>query len=139
MLSVALAGPLHAQPIDLLATPGSAMLPEPNMVDFEDGLVEYAGAIELVVAPRNTNKTWFLFVRTDDLDLGGYGKPIDDLVWRIRDGSWNAVDSSYEFVESGTGNGSVFVEIALFLRWDRDLPDIYGGDLVFHVSHSATP
>lgn len=136
-LLAGIAGPAPAQPIDMIASPGAAGLPPPVTADFEVGRVEYAGTVELVVRPKNSNKTWYLYVRTDDADLGGYGKPVDDLLWRVDGaGPWRSVDAVEQLVATGKDDDSVLLDVAMALDWSLDVPDTYAGDLVFRVTHN---
>ncbi|MBW3660720.1 MAG: hypothetical protein KY397_03700 [Gemmatimonadetes bacterium] len=109
-------------------------------MDFEFGRVEYVGTIELVVDAKNPILTWYTYVHTDDVDLGGYGKPVSDLLWRVQGTStWTSVEGSERLVASGAGDASVFLELAVALRWADDVPGTYAGDLVFRTTHVALP
>jgi len=109
--------------------PGVVELPAPGFLDFERGFVE-RGDVTVDVGGLCIAR---LAVRSRDSDLGGYGKPLEDLEWRSseRDGfrpigtGW-AVASDWHF-----GGFAVDTDWRMALRWRDDLPDRYGAGLEF--------
>lgn len=117
----------------ILAIPTQVGLPVPGVADYEMGHVQYQGTVELsIVIPGN--QSWIVFVRSDDPDLGGYGKPVGDLLVR-RNGvpTWMSASNVEQVLATGNGSQFVQVDVAIALAWSADPPDVYGGTLVFRV------
>lgn len=131
-------GSSYAQQLNVTAVPTAITLPDPGAMDFEFGQVESLGTIEIIVDTKRADAQWYLFVHSQNVDLGGYGKPTSDLLWRV-DGDWLPVSASETLVASGTGVQSVFVELAMALSWTDDVPGTYAGDLEFRIHKNNNP
>lgn len=140
LLSLVLVGAADAQKVDVVAIPTALTLPVPSAMDFEFGLVESLDRVEIVVDTAKPLDDWFVFVHSDDPSLGGYGKPISDLLWRVQGASsWNPIGASEAMVANGQGDTSIFVEVAIALSLSEDPPGLYAGDLVFRIDKSNSP
>lgn len=126
-------GPAAAQKLQVDAVPALARFATPTAGDFSAGGVDYV-AVDLVVSTHKPKDRWTLYVHSDDLDLGGYGKPLGDLMWRVSGASaWIPVGTSEQVVGSGQGGDTVAVELRTALDWAADAPDDYGAILVFRI------
>lgn len=117
----------------VVAVPTAVALPTPGIVQFQAGRVQYQGTVQLQIRVPS-NRIWTLFVRSTDPDLGGYGKPIGDLLWR-RSGlsPWTGVTANEVVVATGTGDATVLVEVAVAIAEANDPPGNYDGSLLFRV------
>lgn len=131
-------GSVSAQQLIVTAVPTTITFPDPGAMDFEFGQVESLGSLEIIVDAKRANAQWYLFVHSENVDLGEYGKPTSDLLWRV-DGDWLPVSASEMLVASGTGDQSVFVELAMALSWTDDVPGTYAGELEFRIHQSNNP
>ena len=106
--------------------------PAPGLTEFDAGYVD-APALFATVRPRpNQAGAWELRVQAEAPDMGGYGKPVSDILWR-RDGSttWRELTPTAQTVIQGTGPRDVTVFFRLRLDYARDAPDGYSADLSF--------
>lgn len=123
-------GPGGALSLDL--SPTSFSFPSPGVSEFNGGWVYYSSVTVTVDAPGSI--PWDLLVRSLDPDLGGYGKPVDDLQWQVDGtGTWQSLSTAEQTVYSGSGTQSVLIHFRLRLAYARDAPDTYGADLAFSV------
>jgi len=112
--------------------PRVVAFPLPSLADFEVGWV-LADPMTVRVIPRGKAfRGWELCIRSDDPDMGGYGKPISDLEWRIGGtGAWQPLTSGNQLVAAGYSNETVSVELRARLDWERDVPDTYSAAVTF--------
>jgi hypothetical protein len=119
----------------LRVQPQLVAFPIPTLADFETGWIASA-PVSIRVRPRgNANFAWALCVRSDDPDMGGYGKPISDLEWRAAGQSaWQAMNGSNQLISTGYKGDDVDVELRVRLDFDRDVPDTYSAVVVFETA-----
>lgn len=107
--------------------------PMPGITDFDAGWVDATG-ITAQVDDRGGPDTWELRLRADMPDMGGYGKPVGDILFRPEGSStWTALSTTDQVIAQGSGNGNVTVYFRLRLDYATDLPDNYTADLTFYV------
>lgn len=106
-------------------------LPTPGVLDFDAGWVEYPGMI-VFVDSRPPRESWELRIRAGGPDMGGYGKPLDDILWRT-DASmtWAPLTTADQVVLQGQGDREVTVYFRVLLGWDVDVPGTYAVDVTF--------
>ncbi|MFO7587906.1 MAG: hypothetical protein R6X22_07500 [Gemmatimonadota bacterium] len=116
----------------LIVQPRLVVFPVPGIAEFETGWV-LADPMSIRVIPRGGgSRGWELCVRSDDPDLGGYGKPISDLEWRLAgQAAWQPISAWNQPVASGFANEIVSVELRARLDWERDAPDTYSAVITF--------
>ena len=119
----------------LSVQPQLVAFPIPSLADFETGWIASA-PVAIRVRPRgNANFAWALCIRSDDPDMGGYGKPISDLEWRAAGQSaWQAMNGANQLVSTGYKGDEVDVELRIRLDFDRDVPDTYSAVVVFETA-----
>lgn len=106
--------------------------PMPGISDFDAGWVEYSGIVVSVEPRKKQTGPWQLLVRTDDPDMGGYGKPVADILWRPAGSTtWTPLTNTDQIVVQGTGQQSVTVSFRLLLDYATDIPATYSLNLVF--------
>lgn len=112
-------------------TPTAAAFPTPTSMDFDGGYVD-AAPLDVDVTSRPRQRTWDLYIRSTDPDMGGYGKPVSDILWRL-DGmsTWVALDAIDQVVVSGQGDQTVRVHFRVRLDWASDVPGDYFTGLTF--------
>lgn len=133
-LCVALLLPACVRAQGLLAAtvaPGRVAFPDPGVREFDGGSVRLEG-VEVDVRVSGS-RPWVLTVRSENPDLGGYGKPLSDLQWRLPGGDWRPVSTGREVVEVGAGSRRVRLDLRALLSWDRDRPGSYDAGLTFEV------
>jgi hypothetical protein len=120
----------------LQVRPQLVAFPVPTLADFETGWISTA-PVSIRVRPRgNANFGWALCIRSDDPDMGGYGKPISDLEWRPAGQSvWQSMTGTNQLLFTGYKGEDVDVEIRVRLDFDRDVPDTYSAVVVFETAH----
>jgi len=108
--------------------------PTPGIADFDMGWVD-ASSLVVSVEPRgNQQGPWELRIRTDDVDMGGYGKPVTDILWRPAGSTtWTPLTNTDQAVAQGTGNQNVTVYLRLVLDYGFDLPNTYSADVTFYA------
>lgn len=119
-------------PAALSVAPADVAFPTPADADFVVGWVDHGG-VSVTVEPRNRNRAnWQLFLQASAADMGGYGKPVQDL--RVRaDGSstWVALSTTPILVAEGTGVTTVTVHFRVLLDLKRDDPGSYSVPLEY--------
>lgn len=99
-------------------------------IDFDAGYIDAPSMVVSIRPRRNQSGPWELRIQSEAPDMGGYGKPAGDILWR-RAGSttWHSLATTPQVVLQGTG----FEEVTLFFRlrldYARDLPDSYSADM----------
>jgi hypothetical protein len=119
----------------LRVQPQLVVFPIPTLADFETGWIASA-PVSIRVRPRGkANFGWALCVRSDDPDMGGYGKPISDLEWRAAGQSaWQAMNGANQLISTGYKGDDVDVELRVRLDFNRDVPDTYSAVVVFETA-----
>lgn len=116
--------------LSLAVNPTDVIFSEPGITEFMDGWAYFSTVTITVDGPPPAG--WNLFLRSDDPDLGGYGKPVDDLLWRLDGtGTWNALSTDDQMVVSGTGPTDVDIHLRVRLAWSLDEPAQYGAGMTF--------
>ena len=111
--------------------PDPVVFPNPTGMDFFVGWV-MSGTVTVRVNPRGRTKSWTLCLASDDLNMGGYGKPVSDLEWQVEGaGGWTPVDLANQVVLQGAGRSSVSLRFRALLFADRDAPGSYDAVLRF--------
>lgn len=118
--------------IDLSVTPSRVAFPTPGVRDFDRGSVRAQGVTVSVEARGSV--AWVLTIRSEDPDLGGYGKPLGDLQWRQPDDGWQPMAVGEEVVALGSGPRQIQVDFRTLLAWERDAPDTYGAEITLRLS-----
>lgn len=113
-------------------SPSRVSFPTPGVEDFERGGVRVEG-VTVDVETRGF-AFWILTIRSDDPDLGGYGKPIGDLQWRQPGDAWQPMATSEEVVAFGFTSRQIDLDFRTLLRWEEDSPDSYGAGIDLQVS-----
>ncbi len=123
-----------AQPggFGLTVQPGSIGFSPPGPSDYEAAWVEFS-ALHLSVTPNfGGSKDWTLCLRSQDLDMGGYGKPITDLQWHLDgDPTWLPLGTADQPVFLGRKKQDVVLHFRVLLTWAADIPGDYGALLAF--------
>lgn len=111
-------------------TPHSISFPTPAAADFLAGYVS-APAITVTYGNRHsTTLTYSLSLQSLAPTLGGYGKPLSDLQFRVGgSGSWQPVTSTGQVISTGTGQTTVTVYFRMLLHWATDVAGSYGTTL----------
>ncbi len=121
-------------PASVTLAPADVVFPSPTDVDFDGGWVDHGG-ISVTVEPKNKRRqNWQLFVQTSAADMGGYGKPVQDILVRAEGGSWTPLGTTGALVAEGTGLTTVTLFFRLLLDWTRDEPGVYS----VPIEYSAT-
>ncbi|MGK7312781.1 MAG: hypothetical protein ACN0LA_11140 [Candidatus Longimicrobiales bacterium M2_2A_002] len=102
----------------------------PRYIDFDAGYIEAAGMVVSVRPRRNQSGPWELRIQSETPDMGGYGKPVGDILWR-RAGSttWNPLATTSQVILQGTGPREVTLFFRLRLDYALDPPDSYSADM----------
>ncbi len=119
----------------LRVQPQLVAFPIPTLADFETGWIASA-PVSIRVRPRgNANFGWALCIRSDDPDMGGYGKPITDLEWRpAGQSAWQTMTGTNQLMFTGYKGEDVDVELRVRLDFNRDVPDTYSAVVVFETA-----
>ena len=106
--------------------PADILFPAPSELDFEVGWVDHGG-VAITVEPRNRNRpNWQLFVQAAAADMGGYGKPVGDILVRVQgSSSWVPLTTTAQLVAEGSGTATVTLYYRLALDWSTDAPGTY--------------
>ena len=117
----------------LVIQPAAIAFSQPGVVDFEAGWIEFSQNVRVRVRPNLPGGSrWTLCLRSDDPDLGGYGKVVSDLEWRLnKDPGWRPLDTVDQAVATGRGNGNVRFRFRVLLSYALDEPGNYGTVLAF--------
>lgn len=107
--------------------------PAPGVADFDAGWVDGAGLV-VSVLPRRNQGPWELRIRAAGPDMGGYGKPVSDVLWRTAgSSSWTPLAGTDQAVIQGTGDQTVILFLRLRLDYAMDEPGAYTADLSFYA------
>lgn len=118
--------------LDVDVSPARVSFPTPDVDDFERGGVRVEG-VTVDVQTRGF-AFWVLTIRSEDPDLGGYGKPISDLQWRQSGDAWQPMATREEVVAFGFTSRQVDLDFRTLLAWEEDPPDSYGAGITLQVS-----
>lgn len=118
--------------LDVSVSPSRVAFPTPGVDDFERGGVRVEGVTVDVQARGFV--FWVLTIRSEDPDLGGYGKPLSDLQWRQPGDAWQPMATSEEVVAFGFTSQQVDLDFRTLLAWENDSPDSYGAGITLQVS-----
>ena len=117
--------------VRILVAPSVVQFPVPSMVDFEAGYIE-TGPLEVVIESRPPRRAWDLYLRAADPDLGIYGKPLADLLWRVEGSQiWQPLTGDDQPIGSGQGDRTLRLYFRIRLDWTTDEPGDYGVGLTF--------
>jgi hypothetical protein len=120
-----------AQKVQVSPMPGTVVFNQPTAVDFNAGFIGEP-TMALLVQPRNAKKPWQLFIRAGSADMGGYGKPVSDVLWRTDPSSaWTSLTTSYQQIAQGTGTVVVYLYFRTRLQWSQDVAGTYDALLEF--------
>jgi hypothetical protein len=122
----------HAQGnIRVTPTPVAITFPAPGLAEFLAGYVD-APPVLVEVVSRPTRLPWELQITANAPDLGGYGKPVSDILWRP-DGSatWQPLSTGDQVVMAGSGDDAVLVHFRMRLDWAYDEPGSYAVAFTF--------
>lgn len=118
--------------LDLRVSPSRVAFPTPGVEEFDQGHVRAEG-VTVNVETRGF-VLWVLTIRSEDPDLGGYGKPLSDLQWRQPDDGWQPMGTSEEVVAIGFTSRQVDLDFRTLLAWEHDAPDSYGAGITLRLS-----
>lgn len=123
---------VHAQGnVRTTITPVAVAFPTPGVGDFSAGYID-GGPVEVDIQSRPSRVTWELQLRADAPDMGGYGKPVADILWRPEGStSWQPLSTLDQVVASGSGDQLVRVHFRLRLDWAFDEPGSYSVPVTF--------
>ncbi len=118
--------PAAAQKANVTLAPADVVFPNPTDIDFLTGWVDYGG-VTITVDPRNKKKqNWQLFLQTTAADMGGYGKPVQDILVRVQgSSSWIPLTTTAQLLAEGTGTTTVTVYYRLLVDLTVDDPGAY--------------
>lgn len=118
---------------ELTVQPPAIAFGSPGVSDFEAGWIEFSQMVRVRVRPNlQGGSDWTLCLRSEDPDLGGYGKAVGDLQWRPNnDPGWRPLATVDQAVASGRGNGNVRLRFRVLLSYALDEPGDYGTLLAF--------
>lgn len=102
----------------------------PQYIDFDAGYVEAASMVVSVRPRRNQSGPWELRIQSENPDMGGYGKPVGDILWR-RAGSttWTSLATTPQVILQGSGPREVTLFFRLRLDYALDPPSSYSADV----------
>lgn len=120
--------------LELHVSPDRVEMPAPGVQEFDVGIVEDGGAGTTVQVDAPGRRPWRLLIQSADPDLGGYGKPLEDLLWQVDGtGPWTPLSTGETRVACGRGAGTVTVRFRMRLDYTLDRPDRYGTRLEFRA------
>lgn len=120
---------------NLTATLSNAVIafPTPGVGEFDTGWIDHPGLV-ISITSRPQRLVWELRIRADAPNMGGYGKPVADLLWRhAGSGTWTPLSGTDAAVIQGTGDQDVTLYFRTLLDWALDAPDFYAAGLTFTV------
>lgn len=121
----ALAAGQGGPPTEITVTPMDVMFSTPSYLDFDAGWVDHGG-ITVTVSPRNRNRPWQLHIQAAAADMGGYGKPVQDILFRVQGAStWTPLTTTTQLVTQGSGDMTFTVYLRLLLDWTVDEAGTY--------------
>ena len=119
--------------VKLKLNQSTVAFPMPGIAEFDGGWVD-ASPIVVTVEPRANQGPWELRLRGETPDLGGYGKPLSDILWRPAGSTrWLPLSSTDPMVAQGVGGQAVTIHFRLRLDYAADLPASYATDLLFYA------
>lgn len=123
-------------PLVLTVVPADLLFPTPTDASFDMGWVDHGG-VTVSVSPRNPNRPgWQLFISALAADMGGYGKPVQDILFRVQgSGTWTPLNTVDQLVAQGSGDTTITIYFRLGLSWEADLPGSYS--VPFEISGRA--
>lgn len=109
--------------------PASVTFQPPGITDFDTGWIDHPGVTVSVVS-RPQHVAWELRLHATDAGLGGYGKPLADLLWRQAGSSaWTPLTETDAVLLQTTGDADITIYFRLLLDWEADLPGSYSTGL----------
>jgi hypothetical protein len=130
VLAVPSAGSAQAAKVKVQLSQNAVPFPTPGISEFDVGWVESSGIVVTVQPRKKQTNPWQILIRTDDLDMGGYGKPVGDILWRPAGSTtWTPLTNTNQIVAQGTGQQSVTIYFRLRLDYATDIPGAYSLDL----------
>jgi hypothetical protein len=113
-------------------SPADVVFASPSEFDFDAGWVDHGG-VTITVEPKNRNRqNWQLFVQASAADMGGYGKPVQDIMVRAQgSASWIPLGTTAQMIAEGTGTTTVTLYYRLLLDWSVDAPGAYSVPLEY--------
>lgn len=116
-------------------SPVDVVFPTPSQFDFDAGWVEHGG-VSIAIEPRNKNRpNWQLFLQAMAADMGGYGKPVQDIEVRVEgSSSWSPLSTTPLLVAEGSGSSTITIYYRLALDWMVDGPGTYTVPLEYSSS-----
>ncbi len=109
------------------------VFPTPGIADFDVGWIDHPG-LAVVVQSRPPKESWELRLRATGVDMGGYGKPVEDLLWRVDGTGWMPLTNGDQVVLRGQGDRAITVYFRLRLGWETDVPDTYSVGILFSAT-----
>ena len=96
----------------------------PTKDDFDAGSIEALNATRVTVT---SDTTWTVSVKTDSVNMGGYGKPLSDFQFKKNGaGSYLTISSTDQTLDSGSaGTFDIYVDYKTLLSWAQDAPNTY--------------
>lgn len=121
-------------PAGLSVEPADVVFASPSELEFDLGWVDHGG-VSITVEPRANRPNWQLFVQASAADMGGYGKPVQDLQVRVQgSSSWMSLNTTAQMIAEGSGTSTVTVYYRLMLSWSVDAPGAYSVPLEYTAS-----
>lgn len=120
-------------PADLTVVPVDVAFPMPDQFSFNAGFVDHGG-VTVTVEPKNKNRqNWQLFVQASAADMGGYGKPVQDVLVRAQGSpTWIPLTTTAQLIAEGTGTSTITIYYRLLLDWALDAPGTYSVPLEYY-------
>lgn len=114
-----------------LITPAALVFPTPGVAEFSAGYVD-SEPVRVDIQSRPVRFPWELLMRAEEPDMGGYGKPISDILWRP-DGAmtWEPLSTLDRLVAAGVGDDVLLLHFRMRLDWAYDEPGDYAVALTF--------
>lgn len=122
-------------PANLTVAPVDVAFPPPDQFAFGAGFVDHGG-VSITVEPKNKNRqNWQLFVQASAADMGGYGKPVQDVLVRAQgSATWIPLTTTTQLIAEGTGTSTVTIYYRLLLDWGVDAPGTYSVSLEYNTT-----
>lgn len=109
----------------MTVAPADVVFDPPSDFEFDVGWVDHVG-VNITIEPRGNRPNWELFVQASAADMGGYGKPVQDILVRVQGStSWTPLGTTAQLVGQGSGATTVTVYYRLLLDWTLDAPGSY--------------
>lgn len=115
--------------------PSTVTFNQPTAADFNAGFIGEP-AMGVVVFSFG-GRPWQLYMRAAVPDMGGYGKPISDVLWRTQGSTaWTPLSTGFQKIAEGTGFTIVWVYFRTRLQWSLDVAGTYDAVLEFGTTQS---